>query len=347
MKKIVTLVIAFALVFSLASCAKKQPQAVVNVFNWGEYIDEDIFKDFEKETGIKVNYSTFKTNEDMYAVLELGGSDYDVIIPSDYMVARLIDEGMLEKLDLANIPNAELISERFQNPQYDPQSAYSVPYMWGTVGIIYNSAEITDEITSWSSMFDPAYSKNIIMFDNPRDAFGIALQYLGYSLNTTDEAEIREAYALLVEQKAIVQSYDMDSIYDKLEGGSATIGVYYAGDYITMRDNNPDLSFVLPIEGANVFSDAMCIPKGAANKANGEAFINFMASTEIALRNMDMTGYVSANEEAADELAADLDEEDYAVLFPSEEVLSRCEPFYHLPQATLDLYAELWGDLKI
>jgi len=346
MKKALALALAIVMVFALASCAKKAPQEVVNVYNWGEYIDESIFKDFEKETGIKVNYSTFQSNEALYASLELGGTDYDVIIPSDYMVERLIAEGMLEKLNLANIPNVSMLSGGELTAEYDPNAEYSVPYMWGTVGIIYNSAEITDEITSWASMFDPAYAGSIIMFDNPRDAFGIATKYLGYSLNTTNEAEIRAAYALLVEQKAIVQSYDMDTIYDKLEGGSATIGVYYAGDYITMKENNPDLKFVVPVEGTNVFSDAMCIPKGATNKTNAEKFINFMTSTDVAIRNMDMTGYISLNAEAAEEFGADLDDEDYAVQFPSDAVLSRCEPFKHLPQETLDLYAQLWADLK-
>jgi len=346
MKKIISVLLIALLILTAVGCGKKEPQKVVNVFNWGEYIDESIFKDFEKETGIKVIYSTFQSNEEMFAALELGGTDYDIIIPSDYMIERLIELDMLEKLNRANIPNAALLADEYKTTSYDPAGAYSVPYMWGTVGIIYNSAEITDEITSWSSLFNPAYANNIIMFNNPRDAFGVACKYLGYSLNTTDEAEIRAAFDLLVQQKPIVQSYDMDTIYDKLEGVSATIGVYYAGDYITMKENNADLLFVLPIEGSNVFSDAMCIPKGASNKENAEAFINFMTSTDIAMRNMDMTGYVSANAEAAELYAEDLDPEDYAIQFPSDEVLARCEPFLNLPRETLDLYSKLWGDLK-
>jgi spermidine/putrescine transport system substrate-binding protein len=346
MKKIITIALALTLILALGtSCAKKSSQEV-NVYNWGEYIDESIFDDFEKETGIRVNYSTFQSNEEMYAALELGGTDYDVIIPSDYMVERLIDQDMLEKLDFANIPNVSLLDASVATSEYDPTTEYSVPYMWGTVGIIYNSAEITDEITSWASMFNPDYAGQIIMFNNPRDAFGVAVKYLGYSLNTTSEAEIRAAYDLLVEQKKIVQSYDMDTIYDKLEGGSATIGVYYAGDYISMKENNPDLKFVLPSEGSNVFTDAMCVPKGATNKANAEAFINFMTSTDIAVRNMEMTGYVSPNGEAAEIYGDGLDVEDYVIQFPSLNALSRCEPFLNLPQETLDLYSQLWSDLK-
>jgi spermidine/putrescine transport system substrate-binding protein len=318
----------------------------VNVYNWGEYIDESIFDDFEDETGIRVNYSTFESNESMYAALKLGGTDYDVIIPSDYMVERLIAEGMLEKLDFANIPNLELLSPEYQTTTYDPNTEYSVPYMWGTVGIIYNSKYITDEITSWGAMFDEKYAGQILMFDNPRDAFGIALKYLGYSLNTTDETEIQAAFDLLVQQKAIKQAYVMDTIFDKLEGEEAWIGAYYAGDYITMRENNPDLRFALPDEGANVFSDAMCVPKGAKNKTNAELFINFMSSTETAVRNMDMTGYVSANAEAAAEYALDYDEEDLEIQFPPEDKLARCEPFANLPQGTLTLYDTLWSQLK-
>ncbi|MDR0904782.1 MAG: spermidine/putrescine ABC transporter substrate-binding protein [Oscillospiraceae bacterium] len=351
MKKIIGILLALTLSLALASCAAKEanPQTTaqeVNVYNWGEYIDEIIFDDFEAETGITVNYTTFQSNEEMYAAMKLGGTDYDVIIPSDYMVERLIDEDMLEKLDFANIPNLSLIDDSVSISAYDPTGEFSVPYMWGTVGIIYNSAEITDEITSWSSLFNSDYAGQIIMFNNPRDAFGVAVKYLGYSLNTTDETQIRAAYDLLIEQKPLVQSYDMDTIYDKLEGGSALIGVYYAGDYISMKENNPDLKFVLPTEGSNVFTDVMCIPKGATNKANGEAFINFMTSTDIAVRNMEMTGYVSPNGAAAEIYGDGLDVEDYVIQFPSQDALSRCEPFLNLPQATLDLYSQLWSDLK-
>jgi spermidine/putrescine transport system substrate-binding protein len=335
--------IAAALIAAAAGCA---PKNVVNVYNWGEYIDESLLEDFEKDTGIKVNYRTFETNEDMYAKLKAGGSDYDVIIPSDYMIGRLVEEGMLEKLDLSNIPNSSLLNPAYQKPQYDPTGEYSVGYMWGTVGIIYNTAQVEDAPTSWGALFDERYSGNILMIDNPRDAFGIALKYLGYSLNTTDEGEIRAAYDLLADQKPILQAYVMDTVFDTMEGGNAAMVPYYAGDYMTMKEQNPDLAFCLPSEGANVFSDGMCVPKGAANKRNAELFINFMASTGAALRNMDVTGYVSTNQESAEQYAASLDPEDAAVMFPDEGVLAVCEPFFNLPQETLELYDRLWSDLR-
>ena len=354
MKKAFVILLTVAMlagVVALSSCGGKSGDASggkkeVNVYNWGEYIDESIFADFEAETGIKVNYSTFQSNEEMYAAMKLGGSDYDVMIPSDYMVQRLISENMLEKLDFSNIPNFEMISEEFQNPDYDLKNEYSVPYMWGTVGIIYNSEIIQGEVTSWSALFDAKYTGQILMFNNPRDAVGIALKLLGYSLNTTNETEIREAFMMLEQQKPILQAYVMDQIYDKLENNEAVMGPYYAGDYIVMKETNPALTFVIPDEGSNVFADAMCIPKGATNKENAELFINFMTSTDVCLANMDMTGYISANGEAAAIYGEELDAEDYAVQFPEAHVLGKCEPFHNLPESTLTLYDNLWVELK-
>jgi spermidine/putrescine transport system substrate-binding protein len=347
-KKVIllTLVLALCAVIALPGCSKAGASKEVNVFNWGEYIDESIFKKFEADTGITVNYSTFESNEAMYSTLKIGGANYDVIIPSDYMVSRLIAENMLEKLDFANIPNAKLTGETFANVEYDPTGEYSAGYMWGTVGIIYNTTMIEDEVTSWDALFDSNYSGQILMFNNPRDAAGIALKYLGYSLNTTDESEIRAAFDLLAAQKPLLQAYVMDQIFDKLESGEAAIGPYYAGDYIIMKEANPDLAFSWPSEGSNRFRDAMCVPKGAANKKNAELFINYMLSTEVCLQNMDMTGYISANVEAAAEYGADLDPDDYAVQFPTEAKLQNFESFYNLPQETLALYDTLWTKLK-
>ena len=319
---------------------------VVNVYNWGEYIDQSIFKTFENETGIKVNYTEFQSNEEMYSIIKSGIALYDVIIPSDYMISRMIDEEMLEELDFSNIPNYGLIDDAYKKLEYDPEGKYSVAYMTGTVGIIYNTTMIPDEITSWSALFDPEYSGQILMFNNPRDAFGIALIYLGYDLNTTDESEIREAYDLLVAQKPILQAYVMDQIFDKLESGEAAIGPYYAGDYLMMLENNPDLVFVRPDEGSNAFVDAMCIPKGAKNKVNAELFIDFMCSTDTALQNMDFIWYASANYEAVEEFGADMDPEEYEIMFASAETLAKCDVFTNLPAETLALYDTLWGELK-
>jgi len=356
LKKIIASVLCvLLLVASLAGCSggassgeklKPGDNGEVNVCNWGEYIDESIFEDFEAQTGIKINYNTAASNEVLYSLLKSGGADFDVIIPSDYLISRLIDEGMIQKINFDNVPNAALIDEDYKNLEYDPTGEYSVAYMWGTVGIIYNTTMISDEITSWGSLFDPAYAGQLLMIDNPRDAFGVALEYLGYSLNTTSEKELNEAYDLLVKQNDIRQGFVMDQIYDKMEGGEAAISVYYAGDYISMYENNEDLTFVHPVEGANVFVDAMCILSDAKNKENAEAFINFMCDTDIALRNMDVTGYVSANGEAAAIYAEDLSDMEYEVLFPSDEYLDKCEVFLNLPEETLTLYNDLWIKLK-
>ena len=329
-----------------ASGDSSSPSGVVNVYNWGEYINTDVLGIFEQETGISVNYRVFQSNEEMYSILKGKGANYDVIIPSDYMISRMIDEGMLQELDFSNIPNYALIDDAYKDLEYDPDGKYSVAYMTGTVGLIYNSAMITDEITSWSALFDSKYSGQILMFDNPRDAFGIALKYLGHYQNTTNESDIHASYDLLVEQKPILQAYVMDQIFDKLESGEAWIGPYYAGDYLIMLEGNPDLVFVRPVEGSNRFVDAMVIPAGARNKENAELFINFMSRTDIALANMEYIYYASANYEANEIFAEDLDPEHYEIMFASRETLANCDVFKNLPPDILELYNTLWIELK-
>ena len=348
MKKSIALIVVLCTLFTCiaSGCAKKTDAGEVNVYNWGEYIDESIFDEFTEKTGIKVNYSMFENNEQMYSTIKTGGSNYDVVFPSDYMISRMISEDMLEKLDFSNIPDYKLIGDSYKNLEYDPTGEYSVAYMSGTVGIIYNTDMISEEITSWSALFDPTYAGQILMFNNPRDAMGIALKYLGYSLNTTNEAELNAAYDLLVTQKPILQAYVMDQIFDKLESGEAAIGPYYAGDYLSMVENNPALEFVIPDEGSNWFVDAMCIPKGATNKKNAELFINFICGTDVSIANMDYIGYASANTDAVEEYGADMEPDEYAVAFADAETLDRCEVFTNLPQDTLALYDTLWSKLK-
>jgi spermidine/putrescine transport system substrate-binding protein len=345
MKRISAIFTALA-VLALLFAAGCSPKAEVNVYNWGEYIDKSVLDDFQKQTGIKVNYSTYSDNETMYAVLKTGGSNYDVIIPSDYMISRLISENMLEKLDFSKIPNYGQIDDRYKKLDFDPTGEYSVAYMTGTVGLIYNSKMIADTITSWDALFDQKYAGQILMFDNPRDALGIALIRLGYSVNTTNPDELQKAYDLLLTQKPLKQAYVMDQIFDKLESGEAAIGPYYAGDYVTMRETNPDLKFVVPEEGSNQFVDSMCVPKGAVNKANAEAFINFMCSKDVSLKNMQATSYTTPNKDAAAEYAGTLDAETASIMFPADDVLKRCQIYVNLPADTLKLYDELWIKLK-
>lgn len=357
MKKILSLILAALMVCPLLTAcggsgtSSQYPNGEVNVLNWGEYISDgqdgtlDVIEQFQQETGIKVNYNVCPDNETLYANLQQGDS-YDVIIPSDYMISRLIDEGMLTPLNFDNIPNASDVDPKFLNPAYDPDNAYSVPYMWGTVGIIYNTTMVDEAITSWDSLFDKKYAGQVLMINNSRDAIGVALKDLGYSYNTTNQAQITEAVNLLIQQKqnGIVQAYVMDEIFDKLEGGEAAMGVYYAGDYLTMYENNQDLAFVVPSEGSNIFTDAMCIPAGAANQANAEKFINFMCSKDVGVANCEAIGYSSPLMSVVEALDPAITAD--PVAYPSDEVLASCEAFLNLPEDILKFYDSEWLRLK-
>ncbi|WP_130869499.1 ABC transporter substrate-binding protein [Intestinimonas massiliensis (ex Afouda et al. 2020)] len=356
MKKSLALLSAAALTLGLLSgCGgttsgdAKDPgtadKGVVNVYNWGVYIDDSVLEDFTAETGIKVNYDTFESNESMYGVLKNEGASYDVVIPSDYMISRMIEEDMLEPLNFDNIPNFEDIDPALKNPDYDPENLYSVPYMWGLLGIIYNTTMVDETPTSWATMFDEKYAGQILMFNNSRDAIGVALKYLGYSYNTTDEAQIKEAVDLLIQQKPLVQSYVMDEIFEKMQSGSAAIGAYYYGDYLTMAEVNPDLAFCLPEEGTNLYVDAMCIPKSAENKENAEAFINYMCSTAAGLKNCEEIWYSTPLLSVRDELDPEVSGDPYA--YPDESILAQCESFKNLPADTLALYDSEWTRLML
>ncbi len=330
---------------------------VVNVCSWGEYIDEELITRFEEETGIRVNYQTAESNEALYSLIKMGGADFDVIVPSDYMIARLIEEDMLAELDYDNIPNFDLIDDTYKHLSYDPENKYTVPYAWGTLGIIYNTAMVSEPITSWSAMFDPQYAGQVLMINNSRDAIGAALLSLGYSLNTTDESQLEEAFNLIKQAKdnGVYQAFVMDEVFGKMEGGNAAIAMYYAGDYLTMLENNEDLAFVIPEEGSNWFVDAMCVLKSSQHKDEAEEWINFIASTDANLANMDYIWYASPNAEALKEYPAyyqevndeELDPELYEIMAPSEETLARCELYKNLPKATLRLYDSLWTRLGI
>lgn len=323
----------------------------ITVYNWGQYISDgtdgslDVIAAFEEETGIKVNYLTFDSNESMYTKLKTGGTTYDVIIPSDYMIGKLIEENMLEPLNFDNIPNYQYIDESFRNQSYDPANTYSVPYTWGTVGLIYNSQYVSAaDAASWNCLWNEKYAGKILMFDNPRDAFAIAESILGYSLNTENEDELRAAADLLTEQKGLVQGYVMDQIFNRMQRGEAWAAPYYAGDFLTMVEENPDLAFSFPEEGFNIFIDAMCIPKGCQNKAGAEAFINFLCRPDICAANLDYLGY-SAPETAAKELM-DPEVTSSPVAYPDDETLARTESFGALSTQATQLMNDLWLNVK-
>ena len=351
MKKLLSLLLCLLLVVSILPIQAKAAENEITVYNWGQYISDgtddsmDVIAEFEKATGIKVHYMTFDSNESMYTKLKTGGASYDVIIPSDYMIAKLIEEDMLEPLDFSNIPNYEYIDEAFRNQAYDPENTYSVPYTWGTVGLIYNTQYVSDEdAESWSCLWNSKYAGKLLMFDNPRDAFAIAQSMLGYSLNTEDFNELKNCADLLAQQKPVLQAYVMDQIFDKMQRGEAWAAPYYAGDYLTMVEENPDLAFSHPKEGYNIFIDAMCIPKGCKNKAGAEAFINFLCDPEISAANLDYIGY-STPETAAKEY---LDEEvtTSPVAYPDDETLARSESFAALSVEATQSMNDLWLSVK-
>ena len=322
----------------------------ISVYNWGEYISDgsdgllDVNAAFEELTGIRVLYTTFATNEELYAKLKSGGTSYDIIIPSDYMVARMIAEDMVQPLNFENIPNVRFLDEQYLYTDFDPEGAYSVPYTWGTVGIIYNTQYVDEEDThSWDILWDERYMGEILMFSNSRDSFSIALKRLGYSMNSTSEEELRDACESLKDQKMLVQAYVMDEIFDKMEGEEAMIAPYYAGDAITMADENPNLAFSIPDEGTNRFIDSICIPFNAKQKEAAEMYINFLCEPEVAAQNIEFIGYSTPNLAAYELLDEDMQQNEIA--YPRQEVLSNTEAFVFLPAETSTLMDKLWTEV--
>ena len=323
----------------------------VNVYNWGEYISDgsdgslDVNKAFEELTGVKVNYSTFASNEELYVKLKVGGIQYDVIIPSDYMIEKLIKENLVRKLNYNNIPAHTNIANRFKKLPFDPTGEYSLAYTWGVTGIVYNRKLVTEAENEidWKILFDKKYKGQILMYYNPRDAFGIAQAYLGYSLNTTNETELRECARILKEQKTLVQSYVMDEIYDKMEAGEAALGVYYAGDSLSMIDSNPDLNFVIPRKGANLFVDSICIPAASGSPELAEMYINFLCEPEIALANIEYINYASPNDGAIAIMSDNT--KNNKIIYPDKETLDNCEVYITLPDDTNILMEDLWNEI--
>ena len=351
MKKVISFFCLFLLITACVSCSFSSFAAgeSINVYNWGEYIDQDVLDMFYDETGIKVNYTTYDSNETMYSKIVSGAASYDVVVPSDYMISKMAQEGLLAELDFNNIPNYKYIGDEYKGLEYDPDEKYSVSYTWGTVVIIYNTKFVDEEDVrdeSINLLWNEKYAGKILMFDNPRDAFGLALKKAGHSLNSLNEKDWSEAQKLLKEQKPLVQAYVMDQIFDKMASEEAWIAPYYAGDAYTIQQDNPDISFYLPKEGSNFFTDAMCVLKSSQNKENAEKFINFMCRTDIALMNAEEIGYGTPQTEAYKLLDEEVSSNE--LLYPSKEKLqNQTEVFINLPSNISMLQSALWTSLKV
>jgi len=366
LKKAFTLLTLCALVISVAlfsaSCGVEEYQlgeltgtftrdlegTTINVFNWGQNISDgsegslDINKAFEEVTGIKVNYINYDSNEAMYAKLKSGAVSYDIVIPSDYMIERLINENMIQKIDLSKIDNYKYIDEQYKNVFFDPNNEYSVPYTVGMVGLIYNTTMVEGTPDSWSIMWDEAYKDNVLTFNNPRDAFAIAQFLLGQDINSTNKADWDAAAAKLKEQIPVLQGLVMDDVFNKMQSANAAIAPYYAGDYLTMADINPDLAFVYPKEGTNIFIDSMCIPANAQNYEAALMYINFMLEPEVALQNSEYIYYASPN-------TAVVNNPEYSlygneIIYPSEEAKKNTQYFHDIDPEIRSYYEKLWEE---
>ena len=317
------------------------------VYNWGEYIDPEVLTIFEEETGINVVYEEFETNEILYPKVSSGAIAYDVVCPSDYMIQRMIENDLLTEINFDNIPNIKNIGKQYmeQSRQFDPENKYSVPYCWGTVGILYNKTMVDEPVNSWSILWDPKYKDNILMQDSVRDAFGATLKYLGYSLNSTDLDELTEAKNLLIEQKPLVQAYVIDQVRDKMIGNEAALGVIYSGEAIYTQKENPNLEYVIPKEGSNIWIDSWVIPKNAEHKENAEKFINFLCRPDIALMNFEYITYSTPNE-AARELIEDESIRNSEIAFPGLSKYDNLETFQYLGTEADQVYGDLWNKVK-
>lgn len=350
MKKRLVLILCFSFTaFLLNACgSSSENKEEVIVYNWGEYIDPDTLAMFEEETGIHVIYDEYETNEIMYPRLEAGASAYDVVCPSDYMIQKMIEKDMLSEINFEHIPNAKAnIGEQYfiQSREFDPENKYSVPYCWGTVGILYNKTMVSGPIDSWSVLWDPQYTDNILMQDSVRDAFMVALKRKGYSMNTLDSKELEETKNDLIEQKPLAQAYVIDQVRDKMIGNEAAIGVIYSGEAIYTQRENENLEYVIPKEGTNVWIDSWVITKNAPNKENAEKFIDFMCRPDIALKNFEYITYSTPND-AARELIEEDDIRNSPIAFPELSQYSNLETFRYLGEDADQLYNDLWKEVK-
>ncbi len=370
MKKIIGVLCTALILTSLAGCAGTESAVLdttaidteiyssfdgqgveLNVANWGEYISDgsegrvDVIDEFEKLTGIKVNYTTYATNEELYAKMRAGAADYDIIVPSDYMVSKLYNEGMLADIDFSKIPNYANIDEKYKNLAFDPENRYSVPYFWGIVGLIYDKNKITEPDFGWEILWDEKYADNLLMFDNPRDAFAIAENLLGLSLNSSDEASLKAAADKLREQKPLVQAYVMDEVFDKMAASEALVAPYYAGDAVTLMEENDHLGFVVPESGTNMFVDSVCIPKTSKNTDAAHLFINFLLEPQVGVANTYAVGYSTPNKKTFELLDDEMKNNGISYL-DNDYLTNHTEAFSALPEEADKLMSELWTSIR-
>ena len=343
-KKIICLALALALSLSFFACGGGgKSKVTLNVLNWGDYIDPDLLRQFEDETGISIKYTTMTSNEEMLVKLASADNIYDVCFPSDYLIEKLAADDLLYPINKANIPNLSNIDPRFLDLSFDPGNTYSVPYMWGTVGILYNKTMVTDPVDSWNILWDEKYAGQILMYDSMRDTIGITLKKLGLDINTRNEADILAAQEALIAQKPLVRAYLTDDIKMELINGSAAMGVVYSGDAVYCISENPDLAYVVPKEGSNVWFDNIIIPKTSKHTAEAEQFINFLCDAKVAAQNSDNIGFSTPN--AA---ALKLMDPAYAAdptYNPPQDVLDRCQIFKDLGDF-VKVFSDAWTKVK-
>ena len=356
MKRLLCLSLALVIMAALFSgCKFGNDVITLNVYNWGEYISDgsddlmDVNAQFEKEFGVRINYKTYESNESMYTLLESGAAEYDIVIPSDYMIGKMIQEGMLAKLNFDNIPNYQYIDEQYKGLEYDPNNEYSVPYTWGTVGIFYNKKYVdeADLAQGWDILWNEKYAGKIFMFDNARDSFMIALKKLGYSMNTANPDEWQAAYNALAKQKPLVQGYFMDQVFQKMTNEEGWLAPYYSGDganMITGDDGNENIGYFVPHQGTNLFVDAMCVLKTSKNQELAEQYINFMCRPDVATANAEYICYSTPHTEALNMLSEEVSSN--PMFYPSAEVVANTEVFITLSEKTLKLQKDLWIKLK-
>ena len=341
MKKLLSLLLVALLVLPAAALADE----VVNVFNWYDYIDESVFAQFTEETGIQVNDMYFTTNEEMMVQVEANPGAFDVCFPSEYIVERMLEKDLLAEINYDNVPNFQYTLESLQNPSYDPNNAHSVPYMWGTVGILYNTTMVWEPVDSWSILWDTRYKNNVFMLDSIRDSFCVGLKYLGYSLNTQEEEALSAVKELLLKQKedGIVAGYLVDETKDKMIAGEAAMAVMWSGDALYAMEGNDKLAYVVPEEGSNVWIDGMCIPKSSKNQEAAMKFIDFMCRPDIAEKNQDYIYYSSPVQQVIDGYTDEEKAEE--ALNPSQEKLDKCE-FFHDISDNMSLYDKIWMEIR-